>query len=513
VSIRFNSRLLLLTFAFALCAAPTIVSYQPYTYRWDDSGYLAQSITASRAFWSGDFHALREAMTGIHPPIMTILGLPWGPLVSWDAAGKCFLSLTVLIALFVALCLFLMLRSGLEPLFLVIASVCLLAAMGPFPAGAENAHAYATAFLADSLFAWVAFAAILLIPYEIATRGSSSEDGRARGILWAAIFSVGAMTKVNFFFFIALIVPILFVIRWRNRGPRSAFNVFLAFAICSLPATLYWLRYGKPALKFALDASFGHNAPLYYSPLLPFLTGAVRQSPGLLLYGVLSIAGIVYLVMKFQEVRWAALPLLVLVGYCSVALASTNREIRFLFSGIIAFPFLIGILISGKARVYSQKAAILAAVLVFCCLVTAGVPVLYRAERLSIQRSEAVLAQAARSNARHILLATDSPTLNYNLMILAIALSPSRPSVETATLAWPPLANLPIEDDFRVMQESDLVVFQKEEALDPPFTNRRSLEYERYAQQQARGAPIKVTDDISVYRMSHESQANQVPLN
>lgn len=90
MSIQLSWKLLLPTFFFALCAAPTIVSYQPYTYQWDDAGYLVNSIATSRAFWSGDPHALRMAVKGIHPPVMALLGLPWGPLATWDAAGSAF---------------------------------------------------------------------------------------------------------------------------------------------------------------------------------------------------------------------------------------------------------------------------------------------------------------------------------------------------------------------------------------------------------------------------------------
>ena len=373
------------TFAFALCAAPTIVSYQPYLYQWDDSSYLVDSIVASRAFWSGDRHGLRVLMQGNHPPIMALLGLPWGPLAGWDAAGKCFLSLAVLTALFVAICLYLMLRSGVNTSFFVVASVCLLAAMGPFPAGADvvqiggprsgvhyaNVHYVATSFMVDSLFAWIAFAALLLIRYEITSDRVSTLDSFVHGILWAVIFSVGAITKVNFFYFIALIVPTLFVIRTRNHGIRNGLVMLLSFAICSLPAIVYWLRYGRTAPRFALNASFRHDASLYYTPLFSYVSRTVRLSPGLLLAGTVLIGEAVYFAIKRVDIKWGAcaLPILVLMGYGTVALASSNREIRFLFPVFIALPFLIGIGFPGKTYFYTPKAAMQAAVFVFCCLV------------------------------------------------------------------------------------------------------------------------------------------------
>src|ERR1700674_4186316 len=110
---RFNWKLPVATAAFALCIAPTFVSYAPYSFRWDDSGYLWRSVAASRAFWSGHRHELRLAI-GDHGPAMSLLGLPWGPLASWDAAGKCFVALAAFTAFFVAICLFLLLRVGLK---------------------------------------------------------------------------------------------------------------------------------------------------------------------------------------------------------------------------------------------------------------------------------------------------------------------------------------------------------------------------------------------------------------
>jgi hypothetical protein len=123
--------LLLSTLVFALCITPAVVSYEPYSFTFDDSDYLARSIAVSQAFWSGNKHGLRVAMVNDRPPVMTLLGIPWGPLTSWDAAGKCFITLAVLIAFFIAACLFLLLRVGLRPLYLVFASVCIFAAIGP----------------------------------------------------------------------------------------------------------------------------------------------------------------------------------------------------------------------------------------------------------------------------------------------------------------------------------------------------------------------------------------------
>jgi len=504
---RFNWKLLLSTVVFALCTAPTIISYQSYKFEWDDSDYLWRAISVSRSFWSGNRHELGIAMLGTpRPPVMTLLGLPWGHLGSWDAAGKCFLTLTAFTAFFAACCLFLLLRIGLQPLYLVIASACVFAALGPYPAGAD-AHFWATAFMADSPFAWTAFAAVLLIPYEVTNPASSTTGSLVRGILWAVIFSVGAITKVSFVYFIVCIIPILFFVRMRHSGLRSALLSLLSLSVCALPVALYWLQYGRTVLKYGRAASFGPTANFYYIPFSQFLALTIRQSPGMLLSGIFATVGAGYLVVKRSHVAWGRniLPLLIMVGYCIISLASANREIRFLLPGIIGLPFLIGLLFSGKTYVLPRWQATIASIFVFCCLVAAGIPMLRRPDRQSIARSETVLAQAVESNAKRVLLATDSSTLNYSLIKVAMKTSPSWPSIEIIGLDWRAASGLPIEDDFRDIRESDLVVFQEMQALDSPFTNPRVPEYERYTQQQFGDSPIKIADDIRIYGKHHNS--------
>jgi len=79
-----------------------------------DTGFYSGIISAQRwhVIWDGRTH-----------PAMTLLGLPWGPLASWDAAGKCFITLAAVISLLAASCLYLLLRVGVKPFFLVAASV------------------------------------------------------------------------------------------------------------------------------------------------------------------------------------------------------------------------------------------------------------------------------------------------------------------------------------------------------------------------------------------------------
>ena len=432
-----KSKWLVVAAVFAFCVAPTFISYQPYVFRWDDSDYLLRSIAVSRAFWSGNVHGLGAAMVSIHPPVMTLLGVPWGPLASWDAAGKCFITLAAVISLLAASCLYLLLRIGVKPFFLVAAAVCVGASLGPYPPGAP-AHAAATGFMADSLFAWTALAAVLLIPYEARTHTTPIRGAVVRGILWGSILSLGAITKVSFLYFIVLIVPVLFFIKLHHGGLRGALAALAAFACWSAPSAIYLLRWGQPAFDNAKAASFGQLAGLYYTPLLQFLGITIRESPGLVLSFVLTAAALIYLVIKRRLMQsWPDfLALLIMIGFGIVVLASSARLIRYSFPAIVALPFLMGILMSGKGHSVPARYAALAAGLVFCGLLAAGVPTRHRANRKSLSRCDAVLAQAAKCNAKSIMLATDSPTLNKNLMDLAIEVSASGAPVKVGTLAY-----------------------------------------------------------------------------
>jgi len=494
---------LLSAVVFSLCIVPTIVSYSSYSFSWDDSDYLTRSIAVNKAFWSGDRPGLRKELhNNFRPPAMTLLGLPWGRFAPEDAAGKCFVTLAVCTSFFAACCLFLLLRIGLEPLYLITASVCAFASLGPYPAGA-HAHYVATGFMADSLFAWNAFAATLLIPYEAIPSASSTFDDLARGVLWGTILSAMALTRVNGFYFIGTIALLVFVIRMRRNGHRSAFVALASLGACSIPAIFYWLRYGLPSLRNGWAASFGHDAPFYYLPLSRFLEITLRQSPGMLLGGLFALVGIVVFAARRRNVPEYAniLAFLVMAGYSAITLASHNREIRFLFPAIIGMPFLIGLLVSGKTFALPKRSALIASTLAVCILLAACGPLLHRPYRQSLHKGEEILAEARASNAKRVLLATASSSLNVELVGLAIAVSPSQPSVTLDSLALRAAAGGPIEDDFRTIRDSDLVVFQDKSALDAEPPNDRIPEYEDFARGSAGTFQLKVVDDMHVYEL------------
>ena len=73
-----KSKWLVVAAIFALCVAPTFISYQSYMFKQDDADYLYRAIAVSRAFWSGNVHGIGVAMISIRPPVMTLMGLPWG---------------------------------------------------------------------------------------------------------------------------------------------------------------------------------------------------------------------------------------------------------------------------------------------------------------------------------------------------------------------------------------------------------------------------------------------------
>ncbi len=498
-------RLLVASAVFALCIAPTFVSYLPYSFRWDDSDYLGRALAVSKAFWSGHARGIRTAMVSAHPPFMTLLCLPWGPLASWDAAGKCFIALNAFTAFLVACCLFMLLRVGLQPLHLVISAACVLAALGPYPAGAI-AHRDATAFMVDSVFAWTAFATILLVPYEASNPTTSSVTGAlARGALWAVILSIGTLTKLNFLYFIALTIPLLLLVKARHSGTRNTLLSIVALCVCSMPTVVFYLRYGRIVFDNAWQASFGHIAGYYFVPFSRFVSENLTQSPGIFLWLMFVFSVGVYLVVKRRDLLWRTglLPNIVMVGFSTICLASRNREIRYFLPAIISFPFLVCLPISASAKRYSRRTALMMAAISLCVLVLAAIPTRYRPDRGCLSASEAVLTEARQANAKRVLLATDSSSLNDNLLNLTNAVSPSRLPIEIMSLGWSAGLGTPIEEDYRRIREADLVVFQNKEALDFRATNLRALEYERYAQLHFGEVPMKVINGIRIYKVIH----------
>ena len=212
-----------------------------------------------------------------------------------------------------------------------------------------------------------------------------------------------------------------------------------------------------------------------------------------------------YLVIKGRAIlRWPdSLALLTLIGFGIIALAATNRQIRLAFPAIVALPFLTAVLMSGEGQPVRGRSAALAAGLVFCGLFLAGLPMRRRASRQSLIRADAVLAEAARRDAKYIVFATDSPTLNQALVELALEVSEPPALVKVgrvSSLAYSAMSGVPIEKDFQALSRADEVVFQDRDKLTPPFTNLRVAEYERYIRQRGY-VPTRVLDDVTAYSM------------
>jgi hypothetical protein len=74
-----------------------------------------------------------------------------------------------------------------------------------------------------------------------------------------------------------------------------------------------------------------------------------RESPGLVISFVLATAARIPCDQKAILRAGVGFPaLLIMIGFGIVALESTNRQIRYALPAIVALPFLIGILMSGK---------------------------------------------------------------------------------------------------------------------------------------------------------------------
>ena len=455
----------------------------------------------SRALWSGHLHGLGALLSADHPPAMMLLGIPWGPITSWESASKCFYTLAALQSLLAASCLYMLLRIGMKPFFLVAAGLCVCASLGPFPAE-SRAHLEATSLLADGLLGWTSLAAMLLIPFETRVHCSAISSAVLRGIVWGLILSLGVLAKLNFLYFVGLVVPTLFLIKLHYDGLRSAFAAMVALACASVPCVLFLLHDGKVAFNNAKSASFGLLAHFYYIPLSQFLSGMfIHDSPGLMLSTVLIVAALIYLVVRRRDRHsWPDfIPLMIMIGFTGIVLSSPSKDVRYLFPPIVAIPFLLGILISREGNQAPRGIAAVAAASALLAFLAVGAPTRNRADRESLSRCNIVLSLATQFHAKRIVLATDSATLNTNLMRLDGALSgPSFPTIES--MDWSAVSGVPIEEDYRTMKESDMAVFQDKVALFPAYTNQRVSEYEQYARQNGSG-PIRAGKDLSVYLM------------
>lgn len=96
------------------------------------------------------------------------------------------------------------------------------------------------------------------------------------------------------------------------------------------------------------------------------------------------------------------------------------------------------------------------------------------------------------------MLVTNTSTLNYSLLKLAIEISSPKPDIELTPPSFRFITGAPIEEDFRDIREADLVVFQDEMAFDSPLVNSRLPGEERCARQYF-GEPVEVAGGLRIY--------------
>lgn len=489
---------LLCVLLFALFLVPTLVSYQPYTFTWDDSDYLGRSLLVGKAFWSADWGGMMQAMPSIRPPMMTLLAIPWGPWAGWETVGHCFVTLFAAEAFFVGLCLYMLLRIGTRPVLLVLAALCVCASLGSWPQDSVP-HIFATAFMADSLYAWTILAAFLLIPYELRERPGGSGDDLRRGLLWGGILEAGCLMKASFLCVALAVGPLTVFLRARRRGRASSLRALAVMTLCSLPTALYWLVYGGPALRNGWAASFGKDAGFYHVPLREFIRFTRHNSPGMWMTVLALVGFFVWLFLRRPPAaRSAALaPIAIALFFCGLALSSSNREIRYFFPVLVSLPFLLAQFLSLDASPVGRREAIGSAALAFAILLVPGYAMKDRVDRRSFRLCEMVLEQAQQLRAQRVLLATDSPNLNLALLVATSEAGyPRSPFVlDSLACTFQPLW----EEDLRKMGEFDLLVVQDAKFLNPPWTNQRAKLYEECARRG--GEPVWASEEIRVYRI------------
>ena len=504
--ITFQTRWFFALALLVLCLAPTFISYGPYKFHWDDSVYLHQAINLSRAFWSGahginHLHDIRRAMYGYgeRPPAMSLLGLPWGPLTSWDAVGDCFFTLACSIALLASTCLFMLTRIGAAPLPIALASVCIGGALGPWMGSQVNQNA--TSFMADTLFAWISLAALLLIPYEAKTGEHSTPHTLIRGILSGIILSAGAMTKISFLYLDVLILPCLLLIRLRRHGLRNSATAFAGFLIGSAPSLFYLAKYGRSSLQYARASSFGGVSSLYGNSLSAFLQRTLNGSPTLWLFIFFALSALALTLFKRrnQLPSSASVAILIAIGFELVVLSSPNRDIRFSFPLIISLPFLFAILLSPAEKRLPRRGSLFVAAIAFAALCLAAWPARHRAKRMdSLGRADAVLSLAFQCGSNNILMATNGATLNDSLLQVALDTSDHPPTIHIGQLNWSALHAVPIAEDYRAIRDADMVVLQ-EPVVSATFFNTRANKYRQYINEQKDYTQHALWSDVTGY--------------
>ena len=463
--------------AFLVLSAPSVVDYGRYQGAWDDFYFFHRAVCMNHAVYDLDWTSFLGCFSSLNKsPILAFMAVPWGPLGGTElGVGLSMVSLALTLWLVVFVTYGVCRKIGLSPLATILGAACIF--LNPFITG------YGGAFLSDILLSWVVLLTVLLIPLENDAVDFGRRASIYRGLLWALAINIGVLSKVTYGFFIALALPAIVLIRWRKGGLTSVITASVACVIASIPSIMVWGGFGVNFLRHAMNAAWGNAATFYAVEGLGAFqyTEAYAQSIGYSFIPLIALA-----LFSFWQV-WAQrrisfvrlLPLIIIAAYFALIAVGENRDLRFGLPVMIALPFALAALPSGRSPEPPTSSLFGMACMLGCVLVS--IPMAARPQLNYVRDLNALLTQLVEQKVSRVVVATDSPEVNIESLLLAKHIGGKAfSSLTIYTLAYDFMHNKPLTVSYDLISKSDVVIFQKPIPTVPDFTNKYAKEYLAY---------------------------------
>jgi hypothetical protein len=462
-------------FLFIATVSPSILSYKPLALDWDGAFYAHRAVCMNREFYHFNVKGMANCLAATHKgPAIDLAGLPWGPAGSTESGiGLALVGLAMMNFALAWATYWVALTSGIAPWCLALSG----AAIGLAPVVQESGGALMT----DALVAWCSTLALMLGALEYRTSETRPWPSFWRGALWGSVMMIGSLAKMTFGLFGLATLPILIYARWRRSGRRALAFTAIGAITFSLPGLLVWFLCGQAMVEFARLA-FSEVAALWSIPGMGPGDYIWRFFSGLHFAIIpLTILLICFSRRIFSE-KVRLVPIGIIATYLLIAAVGQNREPRYTVTIAVTLPLALSwnSLRDRDPRRLGES-HFLGIMLVALML---AIPMVARPQLTPVRHVEELLADLSHGKPTTIVLATDGPDENIEVLQLARQLGGDalRP-LYLDTLVYDAINKRTLEDGYRRMAAANYVLFLKSAMVPgPDWTRTWAASYRTYAE-------------------------------
>ena len=277
-------------------------------------------------------------------------------------------------------------------------------------------------FLVDGAFALIVAITMTLPFLDYAAPTIQPRAAILRGLLWGTIAGLGALSKVTFGLFGAVVTPLLLLASVGRSGVRATlYKSAAASLMCAIPGLMF-VRYGSMYLANGWRSAYGDLAQYYTNGQSTWASiqgsAAAAGYPFWIICAALLLAGFV---RGRRDVPRLVLSLTIVtltILYLVLAASSLNRQPRFLWPVWLVLPFAAAGAIA-PSREPPTPSGMRSGALVWAVAVVWSLPMVSRFDFQPVREADTLLRFLKTDHAIRVEVASDPPFFNINTLLLA----------------------------------------------------------------------------------------------